>query len=118
MSPFIYILTTNGLLFLMSIIFLKFPPKKINKWYGYRTHKTMLNQKIWDFANIVFTKNLIIYAGISLLGGLILANFVKTNFTWQPMALVFLSVIVSIIKTEKSLNINFTEEGKKKKTKN
>lgn len=74
----------------------------------------MLNQKIWDFANTVFTKNLIIYSGISFLGGLVLANFVNKEFTWQPMALVFLSVIVCIIKTEKSLTENFTEEGKKK----
>ena len=115
MSPFTYIITTNGFLFLLSIIFLKFPPNKINNWYGYRTHKTMLNQKIWDFANKIFTKNLIIYSGISFLGGLLLANLVNTEFTWQPMALVFLSVIVSIIKTEKSINESFTEEGKKRK---
>ena len=58
MSPFTYILTTNGLQFLLSIMFWKFPPKKINNWYGYRTHKTMLNQKIWNFANTVFSKKL------------------------------------------------------------
>jgi len=44
----------------------------------------------------------------------VLANFVNKEFTWQPMALVFLSIIVCIIKTEKSLTENFTEEGKKK----
>ena len=115
MSPIIYILTTNGLLFLMSIIFLKFPPKKINNWYGYRTPKTMLNQKIWDFAHAVFSKNLLIYAGISLLGGLVFAYFATKELTWQPMILVLLSVLVSIIKTERALNDNFTEEGKKKK---
>ena len=117
MSPIIYILTTNGLLFILSIIFYKFPPKKINNWYGYRTPKTMLNQKIWDFANIVFSKNLVIYAGISFLGGLVFANFATKELTWQPMVLVLLSVLVSIIKTEKALNDNFTEEGKKKNTK-
>ena len=113
MNPITYVLTTNGLLFLLSIIFWKFPPKKINKWYGYRTHKTMLNQKIWDFSNTIFTKNLLIYSGISFLGGLVFANFATKELTWQPMALVFLTVIVCIIKTEKSLNDNFTEEGKK-----
>jgi hypothetical protein len=30
------------------------------------------------------------------------------------MAFVFLSIIVSIVKTEKGLTENFTEEGKKK----
>ncbi|WP_158840299.1 SdpI family protein [Polaribacter sp. L3A8] len=117
MNPFTYILTTNGLLFLLSIIFWKFPPKKINNWYGYRTPKATLNQQIWDFANSIFNKNLVIYAGISFLGGLIFANFATQELTWQPMVLVILSVIVSVIKTERALNDNFTEEGKKKKIK-
>lgn len=115
MNATLYVLTTNGLLFLLSIIFWKFPPKKINNWYGYRTHKTMLNEKIWSFANAIFSKNLIIYAGISFLGGLLFANFAKEPITWQPMALVFLAVIVCIIKTENALKENFTEEGKQKK---
>lgn len=113
MSPFIYVLTTNGLLFLISIIFWKFPPKKINSLYGYRTPKAMLNLKIWHFANAVFNKNLLIYAGISFLGGLVFANFATKELTWQPMILVLLSVLVSIIKTERALSDNFTEEGKK-----
>ena len=29
MNPIVYILSTNGLLFLLSIIFWKFPPKKL-----------------------------------------------------------------------------------------
>lgn len=114
MNPITYILTTNGLLFLLSILFWKFPPKKINNWYGYRTHKTLLNEKIWDFANAIFSKNLLIYAGISFIGGLVFANFATTALSWQPMALVLLSVLVSIIKTERALSDNFTEEGKKK----
>ena len=112
MSPIIYIITTNGLLFILSIIFLKFPPKKINNWYGYRTHKTMLNKNIWDFANAIFSKNLLIYSGISFIGGLIFANFASKEISWQPMALVFLTVVVCIIKTERALTDNFTEEGK------
>ncbi|WP_343328233.1 SdpI family protein [Polaribacter staleyi] len=117
MSPIIYILTTNGLLFILSIIFWKFPPKKINNWYGYRTPKATLNQQIWDFANSIFNKNLVIYAGISFLGGLVFANFATKELTWQPMVLVLLSVLVSVIKTERALNDHFTEEGKKKKLK-
>ncbi len=114
MSAFTYVLTTNGLLFLISIIFWKFPPKTINHIYGYKTPKAMQNQKIWDFANAVFNKNLLIYAGISFLAGLFFANFTNAELTWQPMVLVFLSVIVSVVKTERALTDNFTEEGKKK----
>lgn len=111
----IYVTTTNGLLFLLSIIFWKFPPKKINGWYGYRTPKAMENQQIWYFANSVFNKNLLIYAGISFLAGLFFANFTNKELSWQPMLLVLLSILVSIIKTERALNDNFTDEGKPKR---
>jgi uncharacterized membrane protein len=114
MSPIIYVLTTNGLLFLLSIIFWKFPPKKINNIYGYRTFKAMQNKGIWDFANATFNKNLLIYAGFSFIAGMLLANFSARELTWQPMVLVMLSIVVSIIKTERALNDNYTEEGKKK----
>ena len=114
MSPIVYVMTTNGLLFLLSILFYKFPPKKINSLYGYRTVKAMQNQQIWDFANGIFNKNLLIYSGISLLGSLLLASFTSKELTWQPMLLVLLCIVVSILKTERSLTDNFTEEGDKK----
>ena len=110
----LYVFTTNGLLFLISVLFWKFPPKKINSIYGYKTPKAMQNQKIWEFANTTFNKSLLIYAGISFLAGLAFVTFLKAELTWQPMAFVFLSIIVSIVKTEKKLTENFTDEGKKK----
>lgn len=112
-DAFLYVVTTNGLLFLISILFWKFPPKKINSLYGYKTPKAMLNQDIWNFANSVFNKNLLIYAGISFLAGLVFVLFLKAELTWQPMAFVFLSIIASFLKTEKSINETFTEEGKR-----
>ena len=114
----VYVFTTNGLLFIISILFFKFPPKKINSIYGYKTPKAMLNQQIWDFANSTFNRSLLIYAGISFIASLVFVEFLKAELTWQPMAFVFLSIIVSIVKTEKGLNDNFTDEGKKKKSKN
>lgn len=115
MSPIIYVLTTNGILFLLSIIFWKFPPKKVNNIYGYRTHKAMQNQQIWDFANSTFNRSLLIYTGFSFLAGFVFVTFLNVALTWQPMALVILSLVVSIVKTERALNENYTEEGKKKK---
>lgn len=113
MSPILYVMTTNGLLFLLSILFYKFPPKKINSLYGYRTVKAMQNQQIWDFANGIFNKNLLIYSGISLLGSVLLASFTSKELTWQPMLLVLLSVLVSVIKTERGLSDNVYRERKK-----
>jgi uncharacterized membrane protein len=110
----LYVFTTNGLLFLISVLFWKFPPKKINSLYGYRTPKATQNEQIWNFANTLFNKSLLIYTGISFIASLAFVTFLNATLTWQPMAFVFLSIIVSIVKTEKGLTENFTEEGKKK----
>ncbi|MFO0323293.1 MAG: SdpI family protein [Bacteroidota bacterium] len=56
-------------IFIVSIIFKLFPPKHINAFYGYRTSKSMENQKIWDYANKIFT-NALFYS--ILIFGLIL----------------------------------------------
>ena len=88
--------------------------KKMNSIYGYKTEKAMQNQQIWDFANNTFNKNFLMYAGISFLAAVVFAVVLKAELTWQPMALVLLSLAVSVIKTERALSDNFTDEGKKK----
>ena len=39
------------LMILVGILMFKYPPKKINPFIGYRTSKSMKNQKNWNFAN-------------------------------------------------------------------
>lgn len=34
----------------LFLIVKKFPPKKINWWYGYRTSRSMQNEEIWKVA--------------------------------------------------------------------
>jgi uncharacterized membrane protein len=115
MNPFLYVLTTNGLLFILSIIFSKFPPKKINNLYGYRSHRSMLNQDIWDFSNTVFNKEFIKYSVISFAVAILFAFYFGEKTSWQPMILVLLTIIVTVMKTEKAITNTFTEEGKRKK---
>ncbi|TVZ56212.1 SdpI/YhfL family protein [Lutibacter sp. Hel_I_33_5] len=114
MNPYIYVLNTNGILFLLSIIFYIFPPKKINNLYGYRTHRSMLNEDIWNFANTLFNKTFMVYAGVSFLAGILFAYLATKEITWQPMVLVLLTILVCIIKTEKGISNTFNEEGKRK----
>lgn len=40
----------GALLFIAALVFLKFPPKKINSYYGYRTRRAFHDQQSWDFA--------------------------------------------------------------------
>ncbi|MEQ3501238.1 SdpI family protein [Tenacibaculum sp. SSH1-16] len=113
MNPFYYVLSINGLLFLFSIIFHFFPPKKINAIYGYRTNKTMKNDTIWQFANTFFTKEFMKYSAVSLVASLVLA-FISKELTWQPMAIMLLSLAVSVVKTEQEINKNFDGDGNRK----
>ena len=114
MNSYIYVLSVNGLLFLMSVIFYFFPPKKINSLYGYRTHRTMQNDDVWNFANSLFNTTLLKYASISFAAAMILAYLNPELMTsWFPMAFLFFTLLVCIITTEKALNQNFDKEGKR-----
>lgn len=113
MNPYYDVLSINGLLFVFSIIFYLFPPKKINSIYGYRTPKTMKNETIWNFANTFFVKQFIIYSAISLAMALLFV-FLAKEVSWQPMAIMLLSLAVSVIKTEQEISKNFDDDGKKK----
>ena len=112
MDAYIYVLSVNGLMFLISIIFYFFPPKKINSLYGYRTHRTMANNDIWNFANTLFNKNLLVYAGLSFAASMILA-FINPDLmdSWFPMAFLFFTLFICILSTEKELNKHFDKEG-------
>ncbi|WP_275316819.1 SdpI family protein [Tenacibaculum bernardetii] len=112
MNPYYYVLSVNGILLVFSILFYMFPPKKINAIYGYRTNRAMKNEVVWQFANSYFNKQFLIYSAISLIASLILAYIAK-ELTWQPMAIMLLSLAVSVIKTEQEVNKNFNEEGEK-----
>ena len=115
MNAFTYVLSVNGLIFFMSIIFYYFPPKKINSIYGYRTHRTIQNRTVWDFANRLFGIILLKYSGISFIAALILTfiNEALMN-SWFSMAFMIFTLLVAIISTEKELNKNFDDEGNKK----
>ena len=52
-------LVLGPIFFIVGLILLKFPPKKINHIYGYRTKRSMQNQEIWDFAQQFSAKEMI-----------------------------------------------------------
>lgn len=57
-----------GILFMLGgFAMLKFPPRKINWFYGYRTPCAMKNQKRWDFAQKYSAKLMIKLGGLSIL---------------------------------------------------
>ena len=96
---------------LLGWLLKKFPPKKINHLYGYRTQRSMKNQATWEAAN---TYSTLVFFKISLYSFLI------------PVALYFLypqlNVLITIITntllllyvlyaTEKYLKARFDTQG-------
>ncbi|MBF6641452.1 SdpI family protein [Flavobacterium sp. J49] len=100
-----------GFIFLITaLITLKFPPKKINYLYGYRTTASMKNQEVWDFAQR--------YSGIKMIQAglfLMLISFVNVflnpqdEFLQIVFGIVFITaaVIYLFISTEKAIRKNF-----------
>jgi uncharacterized membrane protein len=96
---------------LLGWLLKKFPPKKINHLYGYRTQRSMKNQSTWEAAN---TYSTLVFFKVSLYSFLI------------PVALYFLypklNVLITIITntllllyvlyaTEKDLKTRFDTQG-------
>ena len=93
---------TGSIFFIMGFIMKVFPPKAINGLYGYRTTKSMQDQRHWDFAQrystvlmmkysvllslsavLAFVISLPVYLelgiSIGLLVGMVIALFIKTE---------------------------------------
>ena len=51
----------------LFLIVKKFPPKKINWWYGYRTARSMQNDEIWKVAQAYASKKSIQLALLSFI---------------------------------------------------
>ena len=66
-NPLFLIPTLTGFIFIVAgFIQYKFPPKSINAFYGYRTNKSMRNQKSWDFAQL-YSSKLMMKSGLMLI---------------------------------------------------
>ena len=105
-------LLIGPLMLLISYIFAKYPPKKINDLYGYRTNRSMRNQDCWDFANRYSIR---LMWKISLLTCLVQA--IGVIFLDEGLALLTATIVLvttliySVYLTEKALKNTFDKEG-------
>jgi uncharacterized membrane protein len=110
MNPWMIILVITGFLTVVfGFIFLRFPPKRINWFYGYRTSSAMKSQERWDFAQEHSARGMI-QAGIlmiptGLLGIWLPLTPVVAAFLSIPAMLLFFGVL--IYRTEKALKERF-----------
>ncbi len=92
-NPWSIIFVITGLLTLIfGYTLLKFPPKKINWFYGYRTARSMKSQQRWDFAQT--------YSGREMVRGGVLMIVVGVCGAWlplEPVVVAFLSIPVVLL---------------------
>ncbi|MFM8916523.1 MAG: SdpI family protein [Bacteroidota bacterium] len=106
----IIILGITGPLFIvLGYYFSKFPPKKINHIYGYRTPRSMKSQEAWNFAQVYGAKKMIVAGWIMLGAGLLLLPF---NLTEHLSALLSIGILIGsaiwmIVVTERELKKKF-----------
>ncbi len=109
-NPIFIIPVSTGLIFLIvGFIMMKFPPKKINGLYGYRTVSSMKNQERWDFAQI--------YSAIEMMKlGVVLALTGLLGFIVQPnekiatligISFMVILVVVLFIRVESAIKNKF-----------
>jgi hypothetical protein len=104
------ILGVTGLIFYVAgYIQFKYPPKKINFLYGYRTTTSIRSQEIWDFSQTLSAKK-IQQLGVYLFFGGILAYFINIDHffaMWIGISLVTGSPVLLIFQVEKELKRRF-----------
>lgn len=44
----------------LGLAMVKFPPRKINPWYGYRSQSSMKNRETWEYAQRVSSRRFIL----------------------------------------------------------
>jgi len=112
MNPVFFILFSVGVIYVIAgYIQKKYPPKKINHFYGYRTSRSQKNQEIWDFAQ-QYSAHKMIKMGIITLVISALAYVFDYRSEWEVWIAIFISIlfpIAMIIEIEKKLKKQFPE---------
>lgn len=95
-----------GLVFsLAAFISMKFPPKKINGIYGYRTARSMKSQENWDMAQR-YSSRLMLKQGLGMLAigcVIIPLPFPDEVSAVISVVLLVISIVVLFVQTEKRL---------------
>lgn len=98
----------------LALILKKFPPRKINHFYGYRTRRSMLTEHTWVAANTYSTRLMIKISLWSFVIALV-TYFIYPEFTlWTTLIANTLLLFVIIFKTENYLKKHFDDSGNPK----
>ena len=110
------------ILLLVGSVLYCFPPKHINKWYGYKMPSAYKNQKAWDEANR-YSAICMLKSGVALVVAGLLITFILKEVTIparlkEGLTAFFLIAsgpipcLFIIVSTENHLEKTFNEEQK------
>lgn len=107
------ILSSGGLIFLLAgYIQHRFPPKKINHLYGYRTSTSMKSQESWDFAQQYSAKKMMqMGTYITALG--LLSWKIDLQLFWSvgiALTIVTIGPLIMLFKVESELKKRFPKK--------
>lgn len=112
-NPLFLIPSSSGLIFMLAgFLMLKFPPKKINGFYGYRSSSSMKNQERWDFSQKYAAIEMIklgVLLTLSSIIGLIFSPDGKTAM-FLGLGLMILMVVFLLMRIEKAIKNKFTND--------
>ncbi len=109
-NPPVLVCILCGLIYIITgQLVLRYPPKKINDFYGYRTSRSKKSQAHWDYAQKESSKY-IIQSGYYCLLTCALFIFFETGKAeiWIAIILTTLYPIINVIQTEKALKKKFS----------
>lgn len=105
-------LLSGTILFIVGLILMKYPPKKINSIYGYKTPSSMKSQERWDFAQKYASRELMnmgfFLSVTSLIGKLIQLD--EQSTVWVGLAMTIFTVVLVIVKVEKAIKEKFGKD--------
>ena len=107
-SP-IFVCILCGLIYIIAgQLTLRYPPKKINDFYGYRTPRSKKSQAHWGFAQKTSSEYLI-QSGYYCLLTCVPFLLLETGKlgVWIAIILTILYPVISILQTEKALKKKF-----------
>lgn len=113
MNPLVLILSTGGLIFLLAgYTQHRFPPKKINHLYGYRTTASMKSQESWDFAQQYSAKKMM-QIGIYITALGLLTWIIDLQLLWSlgvGITIVIIGPLLMLFKVESELKKRFPKK--------
>jgi uncharacterized membrane protein len=105
---------TSFVFLIVGLLWWRFPPKKINFLYGYRTRRSMANQEIWEYANALGAKMFLYLGAVELIIGLGAYYLYPHHAPVIALFAMLIGIGMGMYWCETQLNKRFDKKGNQK----